>query len=112
MLDQPVRGAPLAERAGVGQRGTAGDHRPGRLDAGPGGDERVQDGHVVVAGGPVQRSFLVRALEAGVGIGPGGDECGHHLGPAGKVTGPVGRDVQQTACALAFLTLLGDARGR
>jgi hypothetical protein len=66
---------------------------------------------VVAAGGPVQRRLRVRTFEAGLRVGPGGHQGRDHLGAHGEVTGPVGRDVQQTARALAVLTLLGDARG-
>jgi hypothetical protein len=52
----------------------------------------------------------VRTVEAGPGVGPGGDQGRHDLRTPGEVTGPVGRDVQQRARALAVLALLSDAR--
>ncbi|GAA2260823.1 hypothetical protein GCM10010104_67830 [Streptomyces indiaensis] len=104
-----MRGTPLAEPPGVGERGATADHRAGRLDVGARRDERVEHRHVVAAGRPVQRRLRVRPVETGTRIGPGGDQDRDRLGTAREVPRPVGRDVQQAAGAPAVLLLLGDA---
>lgn len=61
----------------------------------PSVEEGVEDLDVVAASRPVQRCLAVRAGEAGVDVGSGGDEHCDGLGPVGVKAGPVGDDVEQ-----------------
>lgn len=97
MLDEAVRGLPLAECTGIGQCGATADDCTGRLEVGSRFDEGVEYGYVVAAGRPVQRRLSVGAVEPGVGIGSSCSEGSDNRGPVGEVARPVGCDVEEVA---------------
>jgi hypothetical protein len=99
VFDQATRGIPLTERDGIRKWGAVADHTAGRLEVGPGCDQRIEHVHVVAAGCPVEGRFSVSTDEPGIHVCTGGDEQGDRVGPAREVTWPIGDHVERSARA-------------
>ena len=73
-FDQAPGSRPLPKGRGVGQRGAVGDDGAVGLDIGARVEQRVEYGHVITTGRPVQRGLTMGSGEPGIDIRPGRDE--------------------------------------
>ena len=94
-LHETASGMPIAECRRIGHRRSSSDDGADGLDVGARIQQRVEDGHVVATGRPVQRRLAGPADPPGVDIRAGTNQQAHDHRSVREVAGPVGRDVEE-----------------